>query len=287
MYRDILDGVSLDRINVRMLDEYRSQLSIVTDNHPFFNDLTPIANYTDPTRWFGGAALTAPWVITKRSIAFAFGLTLVSTVLILGPLLLRAGPKRTRSNVIRLGYFLAVGVGFMLIEVGMIRKLSRVLGHPSYSISIVLAALILSTGLGSLASGPLFARRVLDEKKTVVLILVYVAIFWASYASIFPGLIRLEGYAKFAAVIAILTPLGFLMGQLFPQGLVRAGAEDPHLVPWAWAINGTASTAVVGFAAILSYPLGFDFLLVAGAAVYGCVLLLPLGRSQPSGSVAA
>jgi hypothetical protein len=79
-------------------------------------------------------------------------------------------------------------------------------------------------------------------------------------------------------VILFLMPLGFLMGQLFPQGLARVGREDTRLVPWAWAINSATSTICVGASYILSYPLGFNALLYLGAALYLGLVFLPLSR---------
>src|SRR5260370_16532415 len=40
----------------------------------------------------------------------------------------------------------------MLVEIGMMQQLSIFLGHPIYSMVVVLGGLILSAGLGSLAS---------------------------------------------------------------------------------------------------------------------------------------
>ena len=49
-------------------------------------------------------------------------------------------------------YFIGIGLGFMLAEMGMMQQLSIFLGQPIYSLAVVLAGLILFAGLGSLAS---------------------------------------------------------------------------------------------------------------------------------------
>jgi hypothetical protein len=46
-------------------------------------------------------------------------------------------------------YFLAIGAGFMFVEISQIEHLSIFLGHPVYGLSVVLFALRLSTGTGS------------------------------------------------------------------------------------------------------------------------------------------
>ncbi len=49
-------------------------------------------------------------------------------------------------------YFVGIGLGFMLVEMGMMQQLSIFLGQPIYSLIVVLSGLILFAGLGSLAS---------------------------------------------------------------------------------------------------------------------------------------
>ena len=52
-----------------------------------------------------------------------------------------------------LAYFAAIGFGFMLIEISQLQRLTIFLGHPAYSLSVVLFSLLVSSGLGSLSTG--------------------------------------------------------------------------------------------------------------------------------------
>ena len=45
-------------------------------------------------------------------------------------------------------YFIGIGLGFMLAEMGMMQQLSIFLGQPIYSLAVVLAGLILCRGAG-------------------------------------------------------------------------------------------------------------------------------------------
>lgn len=164
----------------------------------------------------------------------------------------------------------------MMIEIGFIRKLGLTLGHPTYAISIVLAALIFSTGIGSLLSQRMFQSRILDEKRTAVLIALYTIVSLSAHDYFATSLVAQPIEIKALIVIVFLFPLGFLMGQLFPQGLRRAADSDSRLVPWVWAINGTVSTVFVGIGHLASQPFGFNVLPYAGAAIYLIILLLPL-----------
>ena len=46
-------------------------------------------------------------------------------------------------------FFIAIGLGFMLIETSQMQRLIIALGHPTYGLSVVLFALLLSSGIGS------------------------------------------------------------------------------------------------------------------------------------------
>jgi len=80
---------------------------------------------------------------------------------------------------------------------------------------------------------------------------------------------------------AVLFPLGFGMGVLFPKGLARLEATAPQLVPWAWGVNGVMSVISAVAAALLALTFGFAFVMLAGAACYGaCALLVPRSAQE-------
>jgi hypothetical protein len=49
-------------------------------------------------------------------------------------------------------YFALIGIGFMMVEIGLLQRMSVFLGHPTYALSVVLFSLILWTGVGSMTS---------------------------------------------------------------------------------------------------------------------------------------
>jgi hypothetical protein len=290
LYWEIANGADMDAINRNLIATENIELSVPTDDRPFFNDLIPQSYYLDPGMLFSSNGNSVPWKIKKTFLYFIIFLSFVALCLIMGPLLLKAGPDLSVGNIVKLLYFLSLGAGFILIEVGLVRKLGLILGHPSYSISIVLAALIFSTGIGSLSSDRLFGTKILTVRRTAMMIVLCTVASAVLYGYFAKDIIVLPLVAKAAIVIVSLFPLGFLMGQLFPQGLVAAGGVDSRLVPWAWAINGTASTIFVGVGYFLSFPLGFNMLLYIGAAIYAGIIFLPLeqsGRRPVVGAVKA
>lgn len=286
VYGEIVNGKSLDDINRELIATTDVELSIVTDDRPYINELVPRANYWTIGKWFEPTR-SAAWSATRALVLFTLFLGIVAAILTVGPLFIKGGPRLSGRTVAELWYFLSLGSGFMLIEVGFVRKLGLLLGNPSYSISIVLASLILATGLGSICSDSLFRSGVLTIRRTALSIVIYVVLGSALYTAVVNSVIALPLLAKCVIVICFLMPLGFLMGQLFPQGLARVGREDTRLVPWAWAINSATSTICVGASYILSYPLGFNALLYLGAALYLGLIFLPLSRQAESSAAFA
>ena len=67
---------------------------------------------------------------------------------------------------------------------------------------------------------------------------------------------------------ALIAPLAFFMGMLFPLGLARVEAADARLVPWAWAVNGCASVTGAVLATLLAIHIGFTAVVAAALALY-------------------
>ena len=88
------------------------------------------------------------------------------------------------------------------------------------------------------------------------------------------GVERAGREVRILAGAIVLFPLGFLMGIMFPWGLVHLEKQAPQLVPWAWAINGTVSVISAAAAAILALGFGFSFVVQVGAAAYAVATLL-------------
>jgi hypothetical protein len=114
---------------------------------------------------------------------------------------------------------------FMLIEISQMQRLIIFLGHPTYSLSVVLFALLLASGVSSAASG----RLTRDDPARGVL---------AATGILAPGLLHLFQNAttplRIGVAVAMLLPLGFAMGTAFPLGMRLALERAPTLAPWLW-----------------------------------------------------
>jgi hypothetical protein len=86
---------------------------------------------------------------------------------------------------------------------------------------------------------------------------------------------------RMAVAVALVAPLGFVMGLPFPLGLSRVSDSAPGLVPWAWGINGCASVVAAVIATLLAMHVGFTTVLALALGLYAATPLL-VGRAWPA-----
>ena len=261
--------------------EQNLRLEVVTDNRPFYLDLFANTNYLDSGFWkriFSGKVTRFFELAHAVRVMIVGAVAALALLVILGPLLAQRGPSRTLRNFHHLVYFFCLGTGFMLLEIGVMQRSSLLFGNPGISIAIVLGALILSTGFGSLLSDRLFATG-LSYGVVASLAVLYTIGVGYSIGPVIGWMLSWPLIAKVGGLILFVAPGGLIVGQLFPQGLALVQNEDSALVPWAWAINGALSTVTAGVAPLLAQAFGFSVLLYGAAVFYGLILLLPPYRS--------
>ncbi|MDM0077941.1 SAM-dependent methyltransferase [Variovorax sp. J2P1-59] len=173
-----------------------------------------------------------------------------------------AAPSRGRV----LAYFLAIGFGFMFIEIAFIQKFVLFLSHPLYAIAVVLFAFLLFAGIGSRVTGRLKGYPV---AAVVGAIAVSATLCLLLLPWLFQHAMGLPDAARILIAAALIAPLAFFMGMPFPLGLTRVEAADARLVPWAWGINGCASVTAAVLATLLAIHIGFTAVVVAALVLYG------------------
>jgi len=88
---------------------------------------------------------------------------------------------------------------------------------------------------------------------------------------------------RIVIVLAILAPLGFLLGMPFPTGLRIVSDEAPSFVPWAWGTNGFFTVVGSVAASILGMAIGFTAVLVVSGVCYLAALLaVTVPRGAPA-----
>jgi hypothetical protein len=186
-------------------------------------------------------------------------------------------------------YFAGLGLGYLAVEIALLQKFGLLLGHPNYALSVVLAALLFTTGLGSL-----WAARVVPAFGNLRFVCyALAAAILLEHVLVFPrlaGLLAWPFAARVALVVVLIAPLGLALGCFFPWVLDRLKGEAASLTPWAWGVNGIFSVVAPILSVAVSMTFGTAALLLSAIPVYLLAsLLLPahLARAAPPGSPAA
>ncbi len=80
-----------------------------------------------------------------------------------------------------------------------------------------------------------------------------------------------------------LAPIGLLLGIPFAYGVRLLDGFNPALIPWAWAVNASATVVGSILTVILSMNFGFNFVLGCALLCYAITFLAVHGlREQPT-----
>jgi hypothetical protein len=254
---------------------YQYDVSPVTDNSPFF-----FFNLKPAQIWSTRSVHGIDWKVNVGVVILGAVLA-ISILAVLAFLVLPlAFHEKARSlGPAPLLYFIAIGLGYILVEIAFIQRFVLFLGHPVYALTVVVFLMLLSSGVGSFVS-----RRLLPENQNATpsvlprlrLLLLAVAAALALYLWALPSLldsaVGLPFDIKLALSGAFLIPLGFLMGMPFPTGLRALAAASRHdgdnSVEWAWAMNAAASVLGSVAAMVIAIQFGLTIVLVCGSLAY-------------------
>ncbi|HEY3168948.1 MAG TPA: hypothetical protein VGK57_17065, partial [Candidatus Binatia bacterium] len=254
-----------------------------TDERPFFFNQLPLSRPLQALAFARGVlATTAEGGGVRRGnlvatltllILFSIAFVLVAAALIIP---LRAALEDVGSRLVTNGtlYFALIGIGFMTVEIGLLQRMSVFLGHPVYSLSVLLFTLILSTGIGSFLSEKLqlgSSPRLVSWGFTTSVYLIALAFGLGPMFAAYDDALLLT---RIGLCIVFIAPAGILMGFGFPSGMRLVSFIDPKPTPWFWGINGAAGVLASIGSVLLSIALGIKATLLLGAVCYS--LLIPV-----------
>lgn len=205
-------------------------------------------------------------------LMLAFSLV-TSLAFVIAPLaLFRRGDLATdrRRKLRVIGYFACLGLGFILVELGFMQQFVLFLGHPVYALAVVLASLLISSGVGARLSAWMTARWGATRARWIAVAVLgaILAIYGLWLSAVFGALIALHLPLRILIAIAFVTLPGLLMGTFVPRGVRTADAIAPGLVAWGWGLNGATSVVGSTLAIMLSINFGFRVVLFIGVAAY-------------------
>jgi hypothetical protein len=265
------------------LKQFPLRIDPPTDDSPFFFHALRVSDFLRHRENYQGSMQFNVRAVTILGALFVL-VTLLLTACVLLPLALTTRGQLVRGATPHLCYFVAIGLAFMLVEIALMQRLTVFLGHPTYSLVVLLFTILLSSGAGSylaqLASGESPSRR---DAYFVFLIPLVVGVMGMAALTAAPAFEHTGLATSIALSVAFLIPMGVVMGMAFPIGMKNALAEHPRLSPWLWGLNGAASVVATVLAVVIAMSFGISTSLLIGTAFYGVAaasfILMQRGRA--------
>jgi len=173
-------------------------------------------------------------------------------------------------------YFLALGAGFMFLEMATLKELTFTFGDPVLALSVVLASILLFSAAGGMVSDRIGARSL------PVLLMILVALCGAGFAGaplLAPRMLELSAGLRVVLSLLLIMPPSFLMGFPFPCA-VRLLVAAPAERAYGWAANGSTSVLTSIAAVQLAMALGISRLFLAGGLAYAAALVVLVARRR-------
>ncbi len=247
-------------------------LSPSTDDRPFFFYMLRVK---DLFNWKNLGHMEQQFNL--KGISMLFTLMIVSVVLstlfIIAPLIVmrKKVPMPAGGGALGLLFFSSIGLGYILVEIGMLQRLIIFLGHPIYSITVVIFSMLLASGVGAMVSNRWTKGGRIKSSTILVLMLVLIAMMaFVAFLqpSILAGFETVGIFGRICVALLFLLPLGFFMGLPFPFGMSIGNAAFKGHTPWFWAVNGAASVVASVLSVCLSITWGFTATIGAGLVAY-------------------
>lgn len=243
-----------------------------TDATPFFFNMTyPSTLITELDLMDGTLGVHPGNLFAAYTLVLLIGATFGLVLLVIGgPLLSRGLPDVERPTFwSAVGWFAAIGSGFMLLQIGFMQRFSVFLGHPIYSLSIILCTMILFTGVGSLISDRI---PVEGNRTTSIAVSVAAAVTIGIVALVLQPVTEAtihQGLAVRALVtVSVVAPISVLLGMFFPTGMRLLRGTNEAILPWMWGVNGALGVLAGCVAVAVSMWAGINANLWLASALY-------------------
>jgi hypothetical protein len=256
------------RVTDAFLRDWPFAVRPATDDRPFFLDFCKLTRLGELKRTFGDLWLTR----TELAFPFVVGATLfvglAGALLTLLPLAVR----RTASGFTRrwptVGYFAAIGLAYLLLEMTFLSRLTYLIGDPVQAAAVTISTFLFASGLGSLTA----QRRLANPDRTLRRVFVALLIVGTAESLALSDVATVAGswalIARCAIAAFLIAPLAYLMGFPMPTALARLDRAADAMIPWAWGVNGFASVLAAPLATVIGMTWGYRAAGFLGLALY-------------------
>ena len=229
----------------QIVDESPRRVGPVFDDSPFY------------------FAVERPWGMATKIANGLMTLVAAAAVLLAGFIVFgrpRGGP--VKPYVASVVYFAALAAGFIAVELALLQNLTLLIGHPIFTLSVLLFTLLAASGVGASISASISSRTACFAVAAIG------AVGAIALPKLVPMLLPFSFAVRVAVAIVLIAPLGLMMGMPFPQGLRKTGRGSLPAPPFYWGLNGVMS--VIGSVATVTLAVlyGFTVAMLAGSACY-------------------
>ena len=256
-----------------------------TDNRPFFNHFVRMWSSIDMQnplmiselkmvyRLFVLKAMKSSGKVFSKSDLPVFSLAIESLILsilfIFVPLMFARGKESEHYRKWPFLYYFAIlGVGFIMIELCLMKQFVLFLGYPAISISLIIAVLLFFTGIGSFIAEKFRERVVASLRVIFAVIFLLSLLLMFTLPWIFSMFLGSAFWVKVIVTIITLIPLGIVMGMPFPLGILLAHERSKNLIGWVWGVNGFATVIGSVLTVLISLYYGFDKVFIIASLLY-------------------
>jgi hypothetical protein len=246
---------------------YVLEVAPQSDRQPFPGRFLKWTRLPELYRMLGSRPHAFGWsgeVLAAVTLAEA---ALVSALLLLPPL--RMMPRRREPVSFRVSlFFLGIGAGFILAELLFVNLGTFLLGDPVVSLTLTLAGVLLSSGIGGLWA----SRRPRGIGPACRAAALAIALAAAGLMWFAPHVLGLPAWARGGVLLLAVMSAGVFMGMPFPLAMQQI-TPSPTAKAYGWAVNGCASVVAAILSAQIATSAGFEWVLAAAAGFYGVAFL--------------
>jgi hypothetical protein len=215
-------------------------------------------------------AIEKPWrmpgAIAERMVKWLLGpsVGMLALFAVFGKRRVIGGAKKA-STIPYIGsliYFAALGFGFIAVELALLQHLTLLVGHPIYTLSVLLFTLLAFGGIGASLSSRW------SMWKACAAVAIIGTIEALALPKLVPALLWLPLWGRIIVAIILIAPLGLAMGMPFPRGLKQTGEGSLPAPPFYWGLNGIMSVIGSVTTVFVALMFGFQAAMLMGSACY-------------------
>ncbi|HET9830523.1 MAG TPA: hypothetical protein VFP91_02385 [Vicinamibacterales bacterium] len=209
-------------------------------------------------------AVERPWGMPKPIARRLFQWLLAPSIVLLALFAALGKPKQKPSApyAASVAYFACLGFGFISVELALLQNLTLLLGHPIFTLAILLFTLLAAGGLGSAISA------FVPPRAACLAVAALGTLEAVALPRIVPLLLPLPLAARIAIAMVLVAPLGFVMGMPFPRGLQSTGRGSLPAPPFFWGLNGVMSVIASVTTVFVALKWGFQSAMLIGCLAY-------------------